>query len=238
MSEKEVSADAGSVKTADATSKAVEQSTEQKTADQFYATKEAAKAADDKSVESSENNGTKEKSAEVKEPEKSDAPEKPAEQEKTGAPEKYELKIPKDSLLPEGYVDRVASYAKENQLTNEQAQKVLERDVGIVADFQKSQLETFEKQKVEWFELSKADKEIGGDHFAESAENAKRAIERYGTAEFKAELNKTGLGNYPELVRIFARIGKAMASDQLVHASKNSAANKPVEDMFYPQQNK
>lgn len=45
---------------------------------------------------------------------------------------------------------------------------------------------------------------------------AKSAVEQFGGEELKAVLNQTGLGNNPELVKAFARIGKMVASDEII----------------------
>ncbi|MEI6907818.1 peptidase, partial [Klebsiella pneumoniae] len=38
----------------------------------------------------------------------------------------------------------------------------------------------------------------------------------FGTPELKEYLNGTGLGNHPELVKAFIKVGKAMSEDGMV----------------------
>lgn len=65
----------------------------------------------------------------------------------------------------------------------------------------------------------KADKEIGGDKLTASLSKAQQALETFGTPELKEYLNETGLGNHPELVKAFVKIGKAMSEDNMVSAA-------------------
>ncbi len=54
----------------------------------------------------------------------------------------------------------------------------------------------------------KADKEIGGDKLISNLSAAQRALDQFGTPELKEYLNTTGLGNHPDLVKTFVKIGR------------------------------
>ena len=57
----------------------------------------------------------------------------------------------------------------------------------------------------------KADPDFaGGDQarFDAQLKVAQAAVEHYGGAEFKKFLNETGMGNHPDLIRAFAKIGR------------------------------
>lgn len=156
--------------------------------------------------------------------------------DKAVVPEKYELKLPKESLLKPETVDEIISYAKEKGLSNEQAQDLLEKQSNSVAEFHQNQLQEFNKLTNEtWVEQAVADKEIGGEKLAEHAELAKRVVNKFGTPEFKKILSE-GYGNHPEIVRIFARIGRAMADDTYVKPGASAQGHVPLESMFYPDQ--
>jgi len=122
------------------------------------------------------------------------------------------LKLPEG--LSEADLKQVEEFAKANKLSNEQAQAILERDLQLQNGF-KQQLESqIEQTKTEWITQSEQDKEIGGVNFKQNAEVARQALDRFATPELKELLNKTGLGNHPEMVRVFARFGKAMSDDK------------------------
>lgn len=125
----------------------------------------------------------------------------------------FDLKLPENTTLTKEYVDKVASFAKENGLTPAQAQKVLERDHAYFAETQKSAKENFEKQIGDWEKQVQEDKTLGGDNFAANMEFAKRGFEKFSTPELKKILNQSGYGSHPEVVRMFFAIGKAMSDD-------------------------
>lgn len=154
---------------------------------------------------------------------------------KAKPPEKYELKIPKDSLLSQADIDKVSSFAKEKGLSNDVAQTLLEQRSQAVADFHSGQLAALETRKTEWLESCKTDKEIGGEKFNENAELASRVINHYASEDLKKQLNETGLGNYPELVRMIARIGRDIGEDKLVlpGSQTNKAEKKSIESRLY-----
>lgn len=161
---------------------------------------------------------------------------KPAEQ-KTAVPQAYDIKLPEGSALNPAHVDTVKTFAKENNLSNEQAQKVLERDHAAVTDMHQQ----LEQKKSEWIKTASNDPEIGGEEFTRNAELSKRVIARFGSEGLKKQLNETGLGNHPELVRTFVRIGKLMSEDQFIFpggAQQTEKESKSIEDKFYGSSNK
>lgn len=146
--------------------------------------------------------------------------EKPGEQAPV-VPEKYDLKLPDDLKAPEGvdvnaYLERTAATARELGLSNEKANALLKHDVQTVSKYAEDVQAQHANNVNAWLGQVKADKEIGGEAFDANAELAKRVIGRFGTDAFKDALNKTGLGNHPELVRFVVRLGKTMSEDQLV----------------------
>lgn len=156
------------------------------------------------------------------------------------APEKYDFVLPKDSMLSQGRVDKIAAYAKEQGLSQEQAQGLLNRESEAVSEYQGGLNEAHKQGGSEWtkridaYEAAiVADKEVGGQAAKESAELAKRVISRFATDELKQQLDATGFGSHPELVRLFVRIGKSMGEDALVIPGKTGAAKKDAASVLY-----
>lgn len=145
---------------------------------------------------------------EVKEPENKEGDDKP--------PEKYDLKLPKDSPLEQSVVDRITEEAKKYGLSQDYAQHLIDREHNAVVSYVEAQKEALLAKSEAWVEEIKSDKELGGENFAKNAELAKRVVNRFGTEAFNKTLNDTGLGNHPELMRTFVKIGQAMSEDQLV----------------------
>lgn len=151
------------------------------------------------------------------------------EDEQKGPPEKYELKAPEgfESIDPV-LVEQFEPVARELGLSNEAAQRLVETQMPkIVERITEQHREAWGKQLEQWVETVKTDKEIGGQAFAQSTKYAQTALAKFGTPELMQMLaypsaenpNGLGLGNNPELVRVFARIGKAMADDRIVTGS-------------------
>jgi hypothetical protein len=144
-----------------------------------------------------------------------------------------ELKLPEGSHLTAETVAQVAARAKELNLTPEQAQAELNRESDLVKTFVDGEKARLAKEVNTWVDESKKDPEIGGEKFAASAETAKRVVNRFGTEAFKKALNDSGLGNHPELVRVFTRIGRAMTEDQLVLSTGNAVVPRSAAEVLY-----
>lgn len=142
------------------------------------------------------------------------------EQKQEGAPEKYEFKPAEGQELDTAALEQFEPIARELNLTNEQAQKMVDLyGTKIMPMVQKQQAEAWQKQTEGWAETVKEDKEIGGDKLTANLSAAQRALDQFGTPELKEYLNATGLGNHPDLVKTFVKIGKAMSEDGMVDGS-------------------
>lgn len=134
-------------------------------------------------------------------------------------PEKYDLKLPKDSSLEPGAVEAVASFSKERKLSNEHAQVVLEA-VHAHLESQRAELKT---RVNGWADDIKGNKEFGGAKLRESMEASKRFMERYAGAEFRKVLDSSGLGNHPGFVEMCVRAGLAMKEDTIVTSGTSAS---------------
>lgn len=145
------------------------------------------------------------------------------------APEKYEFTAPEGVVLDAEAVAAFEPVAREMNLTNEQAQKLVE----LQTQFVQKQQQQWDQTVESWVSAIKTDKEIGGEALKQNITLAQRAISEYGTPELQAALDSTRMGNHPELVRVFARIGKAMAEDTFVGGSKPAAQKKSDADVLF-----
>lgn len=145
----------------------------------------------------------------------------------------YDLKLPKDSLLDAVALEEISTYAKEKGYTQEQAQDLLNRENDAVLDYQQRQNEALSAKKKEWYDQVIADKEIGGDNYNQNVEYAHRAIKKFMSQEIIDFLDKSGLGNHPELVRGFVRIGKSMQNDTMIKGANSNSGTVSLEEKFY-----
>lgn len=147
-------------------------------------------------------------------------------------PDKYELK------LPSGYTDatvigRVEEFAKANKLTQEQAQAHLDKTVGELLSYREKVSSDIQRTVEGWQTATKADKEIGGESLVRSLELSKKVITRFGSPELVDYLDKTKLGDNPEFIRIFKRIGEAMKEDDFIQPGSEQGNKKTGADKFY-----
>ena len=135
----------------------------------------------------------------------------------TEAPESYEpFTLPEGSDAGDPRLQAAMGEAqglfKELGLTQEQAQKVWDLGVKHWMGGAVEAEELFQRQvdqKVwEWEEELKRDPEVGGARLRETLMYAKRAVGALGGRELMDELNRTGMGSNPVLVRAFAKMGR------------------------------
>lgn len=140
------------------------------------------------------------------------------------APEKYSLSVPKGA---EGYIDgadiaQFEARARSKNLTNEQAQALLEEQADEVVELL-TKLET----------QTKNDPVYGKDHFEANQAAVRKAVERVRPADhprtqaFNRFLVKYGVGNHPEMFAFLADLGKLMAEDKPASTSAAAAPGAP-----------
>jgi len=146
---------------------------------------------------------------------KSDAAETEGQEETeaAGAPEEYgTFDLPDDFDMNQDTLAEYHTFAKENNLTQEQAQ----RGVDMVAQMKQAEMQQWVEQQKSWVEDAKADAEFGNDKFDESISVAVKARDSFGTSEFNEMLDSSGLGNHPEMIRFLHRVGKAISENSVV----------------------
>lgn len=152
---------------------------------------------------------------------------------KEDAPKEIKLELSKDSALTNEELQAVSDYAKEKGLSQEDAQKLLDMREESVQRFREGQTALVEERKTNWLNDLKADKELGGENFATSVSEASRVVKQFFSEEFQKDLENSGLGNYKEFVRGFARIGKLVSDDKMVKGGVRSGGEKSLESYFY-----
>ena len=141
---------------------------------------------------------------------------------KIGAPEKYEFNAEvadaPQKLDPE-VLTAFGDVAKELDLPQEDAQKVLDKVAPVI---QERQAKMLEQVRADWANESQTDEEFGGEALNENLNVAKQALDAFGTDAFKSLLQETGFGNHPEIIRFMYRAGKAISEDSYVGNSEGA----------------
>lgn len=145
---------------------------------------------------------------------------------------KYSYDLPEGVEVDEKAADAVSAIFKEAGLTQKQAGAVSAKYVALVQQHADQQAELIGKTFDGWVEKAKADEEIGGDKWDASVASANSVLSRFGTPELDTVLATSGVGNHPEVIRIFDRIGKAIADDKFV-AGQSAVQDRPVEERMY-----
>jgi len=156
---------------------------------------------------------------------------------KPKAPDSYDLKLPEGTNLDDAALEQITERARKLGLTQEQAEKLLEQENTNAAKAAEQQQETWKSQVEEWGKAVKSDKEIGGDKYDATVKASRQAVEKFASPELKKALNETGFGNHPELVRCFAKIGKAMGEEQPASGSPGGGDPKDTASILYPEAN-
>lgn len=153
------------------------------------------------------------------------------------APDEYaDFKVPEGMPVDADLLNDFKPVAKELGLSQDKAQKLIDLYAGKVAPMMaQRQAEAWGKQLEAWASECKADKEIGGDKYDAAVEDAKRVVNTLGTSELKKVFDDYGLGNNPELVRVFSRMAKYLKEDTFVDGQPVSG--KSMAAKFYPNMN-
>jgi hypothetical protein len=147
-----------------------------------------------------------------------------------GAPEKYEpFTAPEGATLDPAVMTEFEVAARELNLPQDAAQKLVDKMAPVMAKQQAAQLEQL---RTDWAAASTSDKEFGGEKLAENLGYARKAMDTFGTPELKTMLNDTGLGNHPDVVRFMVRAGKAISEDKIVMGGPTVAPRSAAEVLY------
>lgn len=122
------------------------------------------------------------------------------------------------------------SLTKELDLPPNTAQALLDF---AVSQYQNSEAQT-QNEKQALLENAFKDSEFGGAHFEKSLKTAQTAIRQFADENFISLLEESGLGNHPEMLRFFYRLGQHISEDKFNSTNLNGAsAPKSIADILY-----
>jgi hypothetical protein len=143
-------------------------------------------------------------------------------------PETYEIKMPDGVTMDAGLLEAVTPMFREARLSPAQAQ--------VVADAymmqQTKALEAHSEQTKAWMNEAKQDKEIGGRDFSANMGAARKAFQEFGSERAVQIFDTYGLGNNPDVLRMFVRIGKAMGEGGTVLGGDGGGRVSAARDMY------
>lgn len=142
------------------------------------------------------------------------------------AREDVTLTLSKDSLLEKSDLADLEAYANEKELSQKEAESVLQ--------FAEKQKADHEASGVEWAKQVDNDPDIGGENTDRTNARIKLAMDRFGDEDVSAFFNETLLGNHPTAVKLFERIGAAMEDDRFITGEPPKGPKKSRAERMYP----
>jgi len=147
-----------------------------------------------------------------------------------GAPEKYEFKPVEGAEVGEMIIEEFSAVAKELNLSQDNAQLVLDRMAPV---YQKQQAAQMENLRASWIDQVKTDSEFGGDKLGENLAIAKKGLEAFDTdGKVSGLLQATGLGDNPDIIRLMIKVGKAVSEDTFISGKPAGGAKSHGERLY------
>lgn len=170
-----------------------------------------------------------------KEAARKDAKDAEGNKAKTGAPETYEaFKLPDGFEADEVLQTEFRSTAKELNLSQEHAQKLVDFQTANMLKAAKAQQTAWDNTVKGWVDAAKADPEVGGAKWEESLGRAGRALNEFGDKALLEALSTTGTGNRVEFLRFFNKVGEAIGEDKLHFGKAADAGPASLAELMYP----
>jgi hypothetical protein len=66
---------------------------------------------------------------------------------------------------------------------------------------------------------------------------ARKALESFGSPALKELLNNTGLGNHPEVIKAFHKVGKLISEDKMVKGTPATPGSDDIAKKLFPSMN-
>jgi|TARA_R110002110_G_scaffold264599_3_gene480365 hypothetical protein len=176
----------------------------------------------------------------------------PKEQSSTG----FDLVVPEGYSMDDSATKEFSEFAQELGVDKEKAQKMLDRHVTSLNDSMGRSDKAMKEVHDSWATESMNDKEFGGTNLAENIVGARKVMNSFSSPASDADgkpvvhqegamkgqqmtkvevlLNQTGMGNHPEMIRVFHRISKAVSEDSFVPGDmKPKEQKKTHADIMY-----
>lgn len=162
-----------------------------------------------------------------------------ADKDKDGAPAEYsEFKVPDGLEVDADALKDFTPVMQELKATQEQAQAAVDIASKMVEKTLKSQADAWADRVADWTKTAEEDKEIGGKDYDKHILLARSAMRQIGGRPLVLALEETGVGNHPELIRVFYRLGLAIGEDNLDFGGQSEGGNKTIAERMFPNQGK
>lgn len=152
----------------------------------------------------------------------------------------FTLTLKENSLLDENHLESLESFAKANNFNQEKADELYKTAEEILEKNTAKQAASEDSKVENWLSDSKNDPEFGRDSWDENYVKIKSFYDTHKTEELSKLLKDTGIGNHPEVLRLFYRLSKIHDSysdrgkEDVYVANKPASQPKSIEELMYP----
>lgn len=164
-----------------------------------------------------------------------------------GAPEAYaDFTLPEGMEVDTGLLAEVTPLFKEDGLTQERAQRYIDKYAARIQAMSEGAGEAFDKAYTDrkqaetaelsdkWLDAAKGDKEIGGDKFDAVKSRVMEAVGTVATPEMRQAFDELGWGNHPELIRFAHRLIDYTPQDKGERPAGAGGTEVDARERWYP----
>lgn len=143
-----------------------------------------------------------------------------------------ELVMPDGVSLDQATMDLFAPILNELGLPADKAQPLVDAYIEV----RKAEVQEFEAGQVQMKKMSMDDPDIGKGQWKDTITKARKAIDVYGSAEFKELLGLSGIANHPSTLRFLKQVGATAMDDTPVSSEVAAGQKRDAVDILYPNQ--
>lgn len=150
-------------------------------------------------------------------------------------PDVWELSPSEDLPVPEENLQSFSAACHEAGLSREQAEKILDWHKGQFRESQSFAAQQEARTLEDWRNSILADRDFGGANYKATVADARRALQTFDPdGKLRAFLRESRWQFNPDVIRVAARVGRAMGEHGLVGQSGQGRQDRPLEERMYP----
>lgn len=155
--------------------------------------------------------------------------------EKQAEPEDYSFEPADDFQVPKENLESFAKACKDAKLSKSQAEALLNWHKSFAGDVQKYQQQQQEAQVKAWQTEILQDKDFGGTAWKATVADSRKALAHFDPdGQLRQLLRDAHVDYHPAVVRVIARVGRAMGEDKFVTSKGGGNDVRALEDRMWP----
>lgn len=155
--------------------------------------------------------------------------------QKEAEPEDYAFAPTDDFAVPQENLDSFTKACKDAGLSKTQAEALLSWHKQFAGDVAKLQSQQQEQQIKAWQTEILQDKDFGGTAWKATVADSRKALAHFDPdGQLRQLLRDSHVDYHPAVVRVIARVGRAMGEDKFISSKGRGNANVPLEDRLWP----